>query len=111
MCVCVCVCVLKNNKIAAQERDTTHQEEGAEGEKSRKKQKQQFQIDFIAGEDVDEDALFATDKRTKISMSSVQETAVKDDTHLLPNDMHFSSKQLLKLFLKPTFSVSISIIS
>ncbi|KAG2218606.1 hypothetical protein INT45_013914 [Circinella minor] len=99
---------ISKGKKAAQEKDSIHQEENVEGEKSRKRQKQQFQIDFIAGEDIDEELLFATDKRTKISMSSVQETAVKDDTHLLPNDMHFSSKQLLKLFLKPTFSVSIN---
>ncbi|KAI9498442.1 condensin complex subunit 2/barren [Zychaea mexicana] len=93
------------SKVAKEKDTTANQEEGAEGEKSRKKQKQAFQIDFIAGEDVDEDMLFATDKRTKISMSSVQESAVKDDIHLLPDDMHFSSKQLLKLFLKPTFSM------
>ncbi|KAI9262316.1 condensin complex subunit 2/barren [Phascolomyces articulosus] len=92
---------------AAQEKEAAQQEAGeADGaEKSRKKQRQAFQIDFIAGEDIDEDVLFATDKRTKISMSSVQESAAKEDNHLLPNDMHFSSKQLLKLFLKPTFSM------
>jgi len=28
------------------------------------------------------------------------------DEHLLPDDMHFSSRQLLRLFLKPKFTVS-----
>jgi condensin complex subunit 2 len=30
----------------------------------------------------------------------------KRDEHLLPNDMHFSSRQLLRLFMKPKFTVS-----
>jgi condensin complex subunit 2 len=32
-------------------------------------------------------------------------SAVKKDEHLLPDDMHFSSKQLVTLFLKPKFVV------
>jgi condensin complex subunit 2 len=31
------------------------------------------------------------------------------DEHLLPDDMHFSSRQLLRLFMKPKFTVSCSI--
>lgn len=31
--------------------------------------------------------------------------ATKKDEHLLPDDMHFSSKQLVTLFLKPKFKV------
>jgi condensin complex subunit 2 len=30
----------------------------------------------------------------------------KKDDHLLPDDMHFTSRQLVTLFLKPKFSVS-----
>jgi condensin complex subunit 2 len=32
-------------------------------------------------------------------------TKEKKDDHLLPDDMHFSSRQLVTLFLKPKFSV------
>ncbi|KAI8145640.1 condensin complex subunit 2/barren [Fennellomyces sp. T-0311] len=85
----------------AREKDGSNQDEDKEGGEKPRKQKQAFQINFLEGDDVDEDVLFATDKRTKVSMSSVQEAAAEDDLHLLPNDMHFSSKQLLKLFLKP----------
>ena len=35
-----------------------------------------------------------------------RDAATKKDEHLLPDDMHFSSKQLVTLFLKPKFSVS-----
>jgi condensin complex subunit 2 len=33
--------------------------------------------------------------------------SVKKNDYLLPNDMHFSSMQLLRLFMKPKFTVGI----
>ena len=35
----------------------------------------------------------------------------KQHDHTLPDDMHFSSRQLITLFLKPKFSVSLPLIS
>ena len=51
--------------------------------------------------------LFATSK-TSINLSKSQRVGKngKRDEHLLPDDMHFSSRQLVSLFLKPKFSVS-----
>lgn len=43
------------------------------------------------------------------SMSSKRKSKkapAKQDNHLLPDDMHFSSAQLLRLFRKPKFTVS-----
>ncbi|KAI9318678.1 condensin complex subunit 2/barren [Dichotomocladium elegans] len=85
----------------ARPNETPDNENGEDAEKSRKKAKPAFQIDFINGEDADEDEIFATDKRVRVTMSATKESAVENNTHLLPDDMHFSSKQLLRLFLKP----------
>lgn len=35
----------------------------------------------------------------------------KRDNHCLPDDMHFSSRQLVTLFLKPKFSVRVFVFS
>lgn len=46
-------------------------------------------------------------KSTKRGKKVKQEEEVEErDEHLLPDDMHFSSRQLLRLFLKPKFTVS-----
>lgn len=42
---------------------------------------------------------------TKGSKNSRTKKVVKRDDHLLPDDMHFTSQQLLRLFLKPKFTV------
>ena len=51
--------------------------------------------------------LFATSK-TSINLSKNQRLGKngKRDEHLLPDDMHFSSRQLITLFLKSRFAVS-----
>jgi condensin complex subunit 2 len=47
-------------------------------------------------------------KSTKRGKKVKQEEEVEErDEHLLPDDMHFSSRQLLRLFLKPKFTVSL----
>ena len=50
--------------------------------------------------------LFATSK-TSINLSKSQRVGKngKRDEHLLPDDMHFSSRQLITLFLKSRFAV------
>ncbi|KAI8883387.1 barren [Backusella circina FSU 941] len=73
------------------------------GEKTRKKStKSTFQIEFLDGEDEDENILFETSN--KKTVTSKEATTQKLALHLLPDDIHFSSKQLLQYFLKPMFS-------
>jgi len=47
----------------------------------------------------------ATAAGTKSSKTSRVKKSTKRDDHLLPDDMHFTSQQLLRLFLKPKFTV------
>ena len=63
--------------------------------------KEQEHIDFLSTEPIDVNVLFAK--------SSASITLPKNDKnrsdHLLPDDMHFSSKDLLKLFSNSQFPV------
>jgi len=71
---------------------------GTQETKKPRKEKEVFEIDFFSTEDVDEEALFATGGAS----INLPKTQWKSKTrHLLPDDMHFNSKQLLRLFLKP----------
>ncbi|KAF7722954.1 hypothetical protein EC973_002465 [Apophysomyces ossiformis] len=89
-------------------KETENQENTEDGEKPKKKSKQTFEIEFINSEDVDEDGMFAATKLSKITMPIPKESTNKYSKHLLPDDMHFSSKQLLRFFLKPTFTIKSS---
>ena len=53
---------------------------------------------FSLADDVDEDVLFATGGAS-INLPKTQWKS--KSRNLLPDDMHFNSKQLLRLFLKP----------
>jgi condensin complex subunit 2 len=57
-----------------------------------------FEINFFNEEDVDEDSLFVTGGAS-INLPKTQWKS--KSRNLLPDDMHFNSKQLLRLFLKP----------
>ena len=53
-------------------------------------------------------------KKRKVTKGTKRGKRVKEEEeveerneHLLPDDMHFSSRQLLRLFLKPKFTVSV----
>jgi condensin complex subunit 2 len=48
-------------------------------------------------------------KASKKSWSSQKAKEEKRDEHTLPDDMHFSSRQLVTLSLKPKFSVGVSL--
>ncbi|KAG0168627.1 hypothetical protein DFQ28_004608 [Apophysomyces sp. BC1034] len=87
-------------------KETQNQENTEEGEKPKRKTKQAFEIEFINSDDVDEEEIFATIKSSKITTPIPKESTNKAAKHLLPDDMHFSSKQLLRFFLKPTFTVN-----
>jgi condensin complex subunit 2 len=71
---------------------------GAPEVKKPRKEKEVFEIDFFATQDVDEDILFTTGGAT-INLPKTQWKS--KSRNLLPDDMHFNSKQLLRLFLKP----------
>jgi condensin complex subunit 2 len=66
--------------------------------KKPRKEKEVFEINFFSTEDVDENVLFATGGAT-INLPKTQWKS--KSRNLLPDDMHFNSKQLLRLFLKP----------
>lgn len=90
--------------VVAKEATEQGVEEGDETQKGKKKPKVVFEIDFLNSEDINEEELFANDKKGSITMPVKRDA--KNSTHLLPDDMHFSSKQLLHYFLKPDRSVS-----
>jgi condensin complex subunit 2 len=86
--------------------------------KAKREKKEAFRIDFLtpAEKDLKEvtTSLFAPVKRgaginlpgTAKSRRGKAATAARDNaSYLLPDDMHFSSRQLVSLFLKPKFSV------
>ena len=73
-------------------------EPGVPEPKKTKKEKEVFEIDFFSAEDPDEDALFTTGGAS-INLPKTQWKS--KSRNLLPDDMHFNSKQLLRLFLKP----------
>ncbi|KAF9971713.1 hypothetical protein BGZ73_005242 [Actinomortierella ambigua] len=62
-------------------------------------------LDFIGSEEVDERELFASADPASLVFTNAMEAEHRRSDHLLPDDVHFSSKQLLRMFLKPTFIV------
>lgn len=78
--------------------DTTY-----EPKKKPEKEKEVFYIDFLSDEyEVDEQLLFAPGGST----INIPKTQWKSKTrNLLPDDKHFSSKNLIRLFLKPKGNV------
>lgn len=91
--------------------------------KATKAKKEVFKIDFLTPPDPDKNLkdvakeLFApVTKGVGINLpgtgaaarKSKKKTTEKRDDHLLPDDMHFSSRQLVTLFLKPKFFVRFS---
>ena len=94
--------------------------------KPRREKKEAFRIDFLTPSEKDvktlSNELFAPVTRgvglTLPNYGTVKSTTKKGgrgrkakeekrDTHTLPDDMHFSSRQLVTLFLKPKFSVGV----
>ncbi|KZP01619.1 barren [Calocera viscosa TUFC12733] len=84
--------------------------------KASKAEKKAFEIDFTTPAPSAKQ-LFAPSGRAAISLpgskapgkrkrsSRTKAPAVKRDEHLLPDDMHFNSAQLLRLFMKPKFAL------
>jgi condensin complex subunit 2 len=99
--------------------DTT---EAVAASKPKREKKEAFKIDFLspAEKDLKETAkeLFAPVTRGagltlpkyssgRASKGKKGKSKEKQHDHTLPDDMHFSSRQLVTLFLKPKFSVSL----
>ncbi|PWN37959.1 uncharacterized protein FA14DRAFT_159755 [Meira miltonrushii] len=73
---------------------------GGAPEKAARKQKEPFVIDFTSSEGaVTSKELFETGKGQAGTLLPASKDF--DDLYLLPEDRHFSSKQLLRLFIKP----------
>ncbi|KAF9902359.1 hypothetical protein EC991_004991 [Linnemannia zychae] len=62
-------------------------------------------IDFLGAEEVDEDELFAPAEASSLLLPAGQLAESRKSTYLLPDDIHFSSKQLLRMFMKPAFII------
>ncbi|CAG8511837.1 12144_t:CDS:10 [Rhizophagus irregularis] len=74
-----------------------------EGGTREKKKKEPVSINFIDSEDLDERIIFSSGGSI-INAPKLAERV--SHSHLLPEDMHFSSKNLLNLFLKPQFMLN-----
>nr|5OQN_B Chain B, Condensin complex subunit 2 [Saccharomyces cerevisiae S288C] len=73
--------------------------------KKKHKQKKVLEIDFFKTDDSFEDKVFASKGRTKIDMPIKNR---KNDTHyLLPDDFHFSTDRITRLFIKPGQKMSL----
>ncbi|KAG0195691.1 hypothetical protein BGX33_002802, partial [Mortierella sp. NVP41] len=59
-------------------------------------------INFLDAPEVDEDDLFAPAEASSLLLSASGQSESRKSTYLFPDDIHFSSKQLLRMFLKPT---------
>jgi condensin complex subunit 2 len=100
--------------------------EAAAASKPKRERKEAFKLDFLspAEKDLKETAkeLFAPVTRGagvtlpkhssgKGSRGKKGQVKEKQNEYTLPDDMHFSSRQLVTLFLKPKFSVSLPSVS
>ncbi|KAJ1674806.1 hypothetical protein EV182_002526 [Spiromyces aspiralis] len=75
-------------------------QQGPADQRRKKAEKQKFYIDFVDGEDPEEDVMFALP--TRKTMILMSKGITRDNvTHTLPEDIHYSSKNLFSLFLKP----------
>ncbi|KAI8073920.1 condensin complex subunit 2/barren [Gongronella butleri] len=61
-------------------------------------------IDFLHGEDIKDEDIFGRNKRTDITLP-LSRQHMDPASLLLPDDQQFSSKQLLRFFLKPKIKV------
>jgi len=74
-----------------------------EGGARKKREKKVFLIDFVGGEAIDPKKLFAKGTPATLNLPKERKTS---SLLVLPVDVHFSSKELTKLFTKPMWAVS-----
>ncbi|CAO3628471.1 unnamed protein product [Cunninghamella blakesleeana] len=78
--------------------ETDKNDEANNTTQPQKKKNTEFSINFLEGDDVKESQIFATSKlKSGISLTQLKDSSVTT----LPDDQHFSSKQLLCFYLKP----------
>ncbi|KAF4593297.1 Condensin complex subunit 2 [Pleurotus pulmonarius] len=96
----------------------TENDPSTKGTKGKREKKEAFKIDFFAPpeksvEEITKELFAPATRGTGINLPNtgpkkgkkkVQDAPKRDD-HRLPDDMHFSSRQLVTLFLKPKFSL------
>jgi condensin complex subunit 2 len=82
----------------------------ASANKTRREKKEAFRIDFLTPSEQSiketNKKLFAPSTRGMSITLAAKKKSSKVDDQTLPDDMHFSSRQLVTLFLKPKFAVS-----
>jgi hypothetical protein len=71
----------------------------------KRREKKVFMIDFVGGESVDPKKLFA--KGTPATLNLPKDKKGSPSLLVLPVDVHFSSKELTKLFTKPMWAVGL----
>ncbi|KAG5354915.1 Condensin complex subunit 2 [Yarrowia sp. B02] len=88
-------------KKAVVENREAGDEDEEEGEKDKSKKKAPVEVDFVSEDnDIDEAVLFA--RPAHMSTLALSKNQQRSDTNnLLPNDEHFSTDNLVKLFIKP----------
>lgn len=91
----------KGVESTSQEKD----ESGATEEAIKKKKKAPVQIDFFALDDKLEETIFASKKRTNIELP--QKSRTNASHYLLPDDFHFTTQKVTRLFIKPQQTVRI----
>jgi len=71
----------------------------------KKREKKVFRIDFFSQDDANSNkkSIWGPKGGATIRLAEVKGTK---STHLLPDDLHFSSKNLTRLFTKPLWTVS-----
>jgi condensin complex subunit 2 len=67
----------------------------------KRKEKEPFEIDFLAPLTPEQHALLYTQASSNAAISLPKNQRVSKTRNLLPDDKHFSSRDLLRLFLKP----------
>ncbi|CAG8633081.1 15355_t:CDS:10 [Acaulospora morrowiae] len=82
----------------------TQAETNSNSETRERKKKEVFSIDFIGSEDVNESTIFASGGNSLILPKLAEHVS---HGYRLPDDIHFSSKQLLHLFLKPDYMLKV----
>ncbi|KAF9318208.1 hypothetical protein BG003_011685 [Podila horticola] len=89
------------NSAAATTVDGVPVEEGPK----KRSAKEPLVINFLDAEEVDEDEIFAPAEASSLMFTASNEAENRKSKHVLPDDVHFSSKQLLRMFMKPTFII------
>ena len=81
---------------------------GLDERKAKREEKKAMRFDFVDADYVDPVALFAskTGSQASLTLSKAQIQDRGSNSHLLPEDLHFKSKDLLSFFSKPAWKLT-----